>query len=111
MSVLPSPPSIYERAWANTFTRSVEQALQGLRQPTGIGYTVRSAAPYRTFDSRVGTSAEAQVGDVVVSIDGEVSVIVTPDGVGGAYDPPPLEDVARVLGTYLADARARGLLG
>lgn len=108
---LPSPPAAYDQRWASDFVRVLDFALNQLSQPIAVGYRVQLASADRTLNAGDGTSATGQVGTVQVVIAGTQGCRVAVSGVGGAGSPATVGEVAQVLATLIADAKARGLLG
>lgn len=108
---LPSPPIEYDQRWASDFVRVLEVTLNNLAQPVGVGYRPYYAAPSRVLDAGDGTSARGEVGTVQVIIAGANNCRVEVSGVGGSGSAPTNTKIAQVLATFLADAKARGLIG
>ena len=108
---LPSPPLEYDPRWAGDFVRVLDFVLDRLSQPVATGYRAQVAAPLRVLDAGDGTSARGEVGMVQVAIAGTENCRVDVTGVGGDGTYPDSGEVAQVLATFIADARARGLLG
>lgn len=108
---LPSPPIDYDQRWASDFVRVLDFVLNTLSQPVQVGYRSSVATPLRVIDAGAGTSARGEVGTVQVSIAGQENCRVEVTGVGGAGSYPTNGQLAQVLATFIADAKARGLLG
>lgn len=108
---LPSPPIQYDQRWASDFVRVLDFALYRLSQPVGVGYQSQVASPLRTINAGDGTSAVGEVGTVQITIAGAENCRVEVGGVGGTGSFPDNAEISRVLATFLADAKARGLIG
>lgn len=106
MNRLPAFPAIYDQAWGNTYTRTLEINFNQLSQPISTGWYVSLTTPNRVLEP---TSAIGQVGTVTVSTNGTTSNTVSVTGVGGSYN-GTLQNTNDVLETLISDMKTRGLL-
>lgn len=106
MNRLPAFPAIYDQAWGNTYTRTLEINFNQLSQPISTGWYVSLTTPTRVLEP---TSAIGQIGTVTVSTNGTVDNTVIVTGVGGSYN-GTLQNTNDVLETLISDMKTRGLL-
>lgn len=106
MNRLPAFPAIYDQAWGNTFSRTIEINFNQLSQPISSGWYVSLTNPTRVLEP---TSAIGQVGTVTVSTNGSASTSVSVTGVGGSYN-GTLQNTNDVLETLISDMKTRGML-
>jgi hypothetical protein len=106
MNRLPAFPAIYDQAWGNTFSRTLEINFNQLSQPISLGWYTGAITPTRTLDP---TSAIGQVGTVTVSTNGSANTSVSVTGVGGSYN-GTLQNTNNVLETLISDMKTRGML-
>ena len=97
---------MYDQAWGNTYTRTLEINFNQLSQPISTGWYVALTTPTRTLEP---TSAVGQVGTVSVSTNGITNISVPVTGVGGSYN-GTLQNTNNVLETLISDMKTRGLL-